>query len=59
MKPYGICFSLSSDSTSGYIVEDTQNTNLKKMHFYVSRHITYNSQGMEATQVPINRLVDK
>ena len=46
--------------TSGYISKETQNTNLKKyMYPYVPCGIIYNSQAVEAAQVPINRQVDK
>ena len=48
------------NSSSGYISEETQNTNLKEyMHLYVHCSVIYNSQAMEAAQVPINRWVDK
>ena len=51
---------IKSSSTSGYLSEEIQNTNLKRyMHAYVHCSIIYNSQAMEATQVPINRQVDK
>ena len=37
-------------------LEKTENTNLKRyMHSYVYRSTIYNSQDMEATQMPINR----
>ena len=40
----------SSNSTSGYLSEENENTNLKRyMHSYVHRNIIYNSQDMEAT----------
>ena len=46
----------TSNSTSGDLSEETQNTNSKEyMHPYVHRSIIYNSQDMEATQVPVNR----
>ena len=49
-----------SDSTFGYIFDKMQNTNLKEhMYLYVHCSIIYNSQDMEATQVSINRWVDK
>ena len=49
-----------SDSTSGYISKETQNTNLKEyMHPYVHCSIMYSSQAMESTQVPTNRQVGK
>ena len=48
------------NSSSGYISEETQNTNLKEyMHLYVHCSVIYNSQAMEAAQVPISRWVDK
>ena len=50
----------SSNSTSGYLFKENKNTNLKRyMHSYVYCSIIYNSQDMEATQVPINRGMDK
>ena len=49
-----------SDSTSGYISKESQNTNLKGyMHHYVNCNIIYNSQDTEAKQVPNNKQVDK
>ena len=49
-----------SNSTSGDLAKETQNTNSKEyMHPYVHCSIIYNSQDMEATQVPINRRADK
>ena len=46
--------------TSWYISEEAQNNNLKEyMHLYIHYSIKYNSQAMEAAQVPINRQVDK
>ena len=43
----------SSDATSGYITEETQNTNSKEyLHPCVHCSIIYNSQDIEATQVP-------
>ena len=43
----------SSDSTSGYLFKETQNTDLKEyMHPYIYFIIIYSSQTMEATQVP-------
>ena len=48
-----------SDSTFGYISEETQRTNSKEyMHPYVHCSVIYNSQDMEAAQVPINRWMD-
>ena len=42
------------------IFKGTQNTNSKEyMHPYVHCSIIYNRQYMDATQVPINRCVDK
>ena len=49
-----------SNPTSGNKSEKTQNTNLKGyMHPYVHCSIIYKRHMMEATQVPINRQVDK
>ena len=49
-----------SDATSGNIFKETQNTNLKEYrHPYIYYSVMYNSQDTEATQVPINRQVDK
>ena len=46
----------SNNFTSEFLSEENENTNLKiYMHPYVHCSITYNSQDMEATQVPINR----
>ena len=43
----------SSDSTSGYLSEETQNTNLKEyLHSYIYWNIIYNSQDTKATQIP-------
>ena len=40
-------------------IQKTQNMNSKEhTHFCVHRSIIYNSQDMEATQVPINKWVD-
>ena len=48
------------DSTSGYLSEETPNTNSKNfMHPYVHCSIINNRQDMETTQVPINRWADK
>ena len=45
-----------SDSTSGNISEETQNSNLKKyMHPYVHCSIICNSQDLEVAQVSISR----
>ena len=45
-----------SNFISGYLSEETQNTKLKKhMHSYVDCSLIYNSQGLEATEVSINR----
>ena len=44
-----------SDSTSGYVSEETQNTNSKEyMHPYVHCSVIYNSQGLETAQVSIS-----
>ena len=49
-----------NNSTSGYTSQETQNTNLREyMHPYVHCNIIYNSQAMEAAQVPINRQMGK
>ena len=49
-----------SNSTSGNLSKEPQNTNSKEyMHPYVHYSIIYNSQDLEAAQVPINRWVDK
>ena len=49
-----------SDSTSGSISEETQNTNSKEyMHPYICCSVIYNSQDLEAAQVSVNRWVDK
>ena len=49
-----------SNSTSGYLSEETQNTSSKDyMHSYVNFSIIYNCQDIEAAQVPINRWVDR
>ena len=49
-----------SDSTSGYLPEDSQNTYSKKyMQLYVHCSIIYNSQAMEITQMPTNIQVYK
>ena len=45
-----------SNSTSGYVSEEPQNTNSKR---YMLLCVHCNSQHMEATQMPINRRVDK
>ena len=49
-----------SDSTFENIPWEYLNTNSKAyMHLYVHCSVIYNSQDMEATQVPISRWVDK
>ena len=49
-----------SDSTSGNIPKETQNTDWKEyMHLYVHCSIIYNCQDLEAAQMPISRGVDK
>ena len=49
-----------SDSTSGNISIGTQNTNSKEpVHLNVHSSITYNSQVLEATQVPISKRMDQ
>ena len=48
------------NSTSGYLPKEYENTTLKRyMHPYVYCSIIYNSQIMEAAQMPINRWLDK
>ena len=45
-----------SDSSSGNLSEETQNTNLKEYKDpYVHHSVTYNSQDLEAAQVSISR----
>ena len=49
-----------SDSTSGNILEEIQNTNLKEhMHPNIHCKVIYNCQDMEAAQISINRWMDK
>ena len=49
-----------SNTTSGNISKDTQNTNSKEyMHPYVHCSIIYNHQDMEAAQVSISKWVSK
>ena len=49
-----------SSFTSGYISEETQNTNQKEhMHPYVHCTVVYNHQDIEAIQVSTSRQVDK
>ena len=44
------------DPTSGSVSKESQNTNSKdSMHPYVHCSIIYNSQDLEAAQVPISR----
>ena len=51
---------VSSNSTSEHIFEENKNTNLERyMHLNVHSSFIYNSQAMEATQVSINRGMDK
>ena len=51
---------LPSNSTSGNISEETQNTISKEyMHPYVYCSVIYNSQDLEAAQVSISKCVDK
>ena len=48
------------DSTSRNLSKETQNTNSKEYkHLYVYCSVIYNSQDVEAFQVPISRWVDK
>ena len=50
----------SRNFTPGYISEEKKNTNLKRyMYPNVHSSIIYNSQDMEATEVSINRWMDK
>ena len=50
----------SSDSTSENLSEETWNTNSKEYkHPYVHCRILYNSQDLEAAQVPVSRWVGK
>ena len=45
-----------SDFISGYLSEEIQNSSSKEyMHPYVHWSTIYNTQAMEATQVPINK----
>ena len=47
-----------SNSTSGDMSQETQNTNLKEyMHPYVHSSAICNSQAVEATQLPISQQV--
>ena len=49
-----------SNSTSGNIFKETQNTNSKEyMYSYVHCGIIYNSQDLEAAQVPTSRWADE
>ena len=49
----------SSNSTPGHISKENKNTNSKRyMHPNVHSSTIYNSQDMEATQVPVNRWLD-
>ena len=51
---------LSSCFTPGYISGKNENTNSKRyLHANVHSSNIYNSEDMEATQVPINRRMDK
>ena len=50
----------SSNSTPGYISGKNENSNLKRyMHPNIHSSTIYNSQDIEATQIPINRWMDK
>ena len=56
----GFALWYTTNSTSGNIAEKTQNTNLKECtRCYIHCSIIYNSQDLEAAQVPIGRWVDK
>ena len=49
-----------SDSTSGYISEETENTHSQEsMHPYLHCSVIYNSQDLEAVKMSISRLVGK
>ena len=48
-----------SNSASGNVSEEAQNTNSKEyIHHCVHCSVIYNSQDLEAAQVPISRWVD-
>ena len=48
-----------TDSTAGNLSAETQNSNSKEyMHTYVHCSVIYNSQDLEAVQVPISTWVD-
>jgi len=50
----------SSYHTTGYLPKEYKNTNLKGcIHPYIYCNIIYNGQIMEATQVSIDRWIDK
>ena len=50
----------SSNSNPGYLSGKNENTNLRRyLHPNVHSSTIYNSHDMEATQVPINRQMDK
>ena len=47
-----------SDSTSGSLSKETQNTNLKERKYpYVHCSVIYNSQDLEATQMSISKFI--
>ena len=50
----------SNNSTAGYLPKENKNTHLKRyMYLYVYSSIIYNSQGMEAAPMSIQRGMDK
>ena len=50
----------SSNSTPGHLSEENQNTNSKRyIHPFAHWDSIYNSQDMEATQMPIDKWMDK
>ena len=50
----------SSNSTSGYLPEESKNTNSKRyMYSYVHCSTIHNSQDKEATYVPIDKWIKK
>ena len=50
----------SSNSTTGYLPKENENTKSKRyVHLYVYCSIIYNGQDIEATQVSVDRWMDK
>ena len=46
--------------TSGYLSQENENTNLERcLHPHIHWRIIYNSQDMEATQIPTDRWIDQ